>query len=520
VPSFPEATSVADELIFHLLDFTQDPDVLDTWFSSALWPFSTLGWPEETAELKYYYPTSALLTSRDIITLWVARMVLAGLYNLGEIPFHQVFIHPKILDGFGETMSKSKGNGVDPLDVIDKFGADSLRFALAHMCTETQDVRMPVEFECPHCGALVEQTKKNRVQPRVECKKCGKPFRTQWASKPEDMELPRGPVVSDRFELGRNFCNKLWNAARFALMNLEGYTAAPVDPQQLTLEDRWLLSRLSTVTQQVTEAFDSFMFADASRVLYDFAWNEFCSFYVEMAKPRLQDSATRATTQRVLAHTLDELMRLLHPLIPFITEEVWHRLGEVAPQRGLKETTAAAPSIVIAAWPVADLSDRAEEIESRFGRFQEVLGGLREIRARQNIPPREPIRFVCRCDEATRQLLEPMAPYFASMAGATCDHWGSDAQPYANTASFTAAGAEVHVDLADFIDVEAEIARLTKDRERLEQGIANKQRQLGNENFVARAPAEVIAKERAALAQMEEQLTANATALAALRAKK
>ena len=163
--------------------------MLDTWFSSALWPHSTLGWPEETPELEFYYPTSTLVTSRDIITLWVARMVLTGLYNMGDVPFRDVFIHPKILDGFGEGMSKSKGNGVDPLDVIDKFGADALRFALCHMTTETQDVRMPVDFECPHCHALIEQTKKNRVQPRVECKKCGQPFSTQWASKPADVAL-------------------------------------------------------------------------------------------------------------------------------------------------------------------------------------------------------------------------------------------------------------------------------------------------------------------------------------------
>ena len=243
--------------------------------------------------MKYYYPTSTLITGRDIITLWVARMVLTGLYNVGDVPFRDVFIHPKILDGFGETMSKTKGNGVDPLDVIDKFGADALRFALAHMTTETQDVRMPVDFECPHCHTLIEQTKKNRVLARVECKKCGQPFSTQWAKKPEDVALPRGPVVSERFELARNFCNKLWNAARFSLMNLEGYTPAAVKDSDLAIEDRWILSRLATVTRQTTAALEGFHFADASRTLYDFAWNEFCSFYVEMAKARLGDPVPR-----------------------------------------------------------------------------------------------------------------------------------------------------------------------------------------------------------------------------------
>ena len=170
----------------------QSAEVLDTWFSSALWPHSTLGWPAQTEDLKYYYPTSVLITSRDIITLWVARMVLMGLHNIGKVPFHEVFIHPKILDGYGEGMSKSKGNGVDPLDVMEKFGADSLRFGLAYLTTETQDIRMPVEFECPHCEKLVEQTKENRVRPRIKCKHCGKEISTQWAEKPADKALPRG----------------------------------------------------------------------------------------------------------------------------------------------------------------------------------------------------------------------------------------------------------------------------------------------------------------------------------------
>jgi valyl-tRNA synthetase len=499
---------------------TQDPDVLDTWFSSALWPHSTLGWPDETPELKYYYPTSTLITSRDIITLWVARMVLTGLYNLGEIPFREVFIHPKILDGYGETMSKSKGNGVDPLDVIDKFGADSLRFGLAYICTETQDVRMPVEFECPHCQTLIEQTKKNRVQPRVECKKCGKSFSTQWATKPEDKALPRGAVVSDRFELGRNFCNKLWNASRFAMMNLEGYSAAPVKDAELTVEDRWLLSRLATVTQQVSDALGKYLFADAAHVLYDFAWNEFCSFYVEMVKSRLQDASQRGAAQRVLAHALDTILRLLHPMIPFITEEVWQLLGQVAAARGLAKPQAAAESIMIAPWPEADTSRQDLEIEARFARFQEVLGELRKIRSQQNIPPRETIHFVVRCDATTMALLKPMEPYFESMAGAKADAWGEKVQPPSNAASAPIGGMEVHVDLADFIDVEAEKARLTKDIARYEQAIGRKQGQLANESFVSRAPANVIEKERAELARLQEQLASARASLAALVAKK
>jgi len=204
----------------------RDPDVLDTWFSSALWPHSTLGWPQATPEMDCFYPTTTLVTSRDIITLWVARMVIMGLFDTGRPPFADVVIHPKILDRYGETMSKSKGNGVDPLDVIESLGADALRFGMASMATETQDVRMPVEFACPSCGHRIEQTTANRTKPRIDCPKCGKPFRTQWASTAEDLALPRGPAVSERFDAGRNFANKLFNATRFVLLNLDDCEAA------------------------------------------------------------------------------------------------------------------------------------------------------------------------------------------------------------------------------------------------------------------------------------------------------
>ncbi len=495
----------------------QDVDVLDTWFSSALWPHSTLGWPDKTPELDYYYPTSALLTNRDIMTLWVARMVLTGLYNVGDVPFREVYIHPKILDGYGEGMSKSKGNGVDPLDVIEKVGADSLRFSLAYLTTETQDVRMPVEFECPHCHALIEQTKKNRVLPRIECKKCGHPFATQWASTPADVALPRGAVVSERFELGRNFCNKLWNASRFALMNLERYVPGAVADEDLAIEDRWILSRLSTVTAETTEALGGYRYGDAARVLYDFAWNEFCSFYVEMVKGRLQDPATRTTAQRVLAYTLDTLLRLLHPMIPFVTEEVWQLLGQAAAQRGLAELEPAAESVMIAAWPEPDAARQDAQIEAQFLRFQQVLGGLREVRSRQNIPPKTPLRFSVRCDLATAELLRPMEAYFEAMAGANATAWGTDVKAPPASAGFIASGSEVFVDLAGLIDVKAEMARYTKELARLEQAIVGKERQLSNTHFVQRAPAEVIEKERAALAQLEQQRDAAQAALAALR---
>ena len=498
--------------------FIREEDVLDTWFSSALWPHSTLGWPEKTDELEKFYPTSTLITSRDIITLWVARMVLMGLNNMGEIPFSEVFIHPKILDGYGETMSKSKGNGVDPLDVIEKFGADALRFGLAHLTTETQDVRMPVQFECPHCNQLMDQTKKNRELPVVECKQCGDSFRTQWARTDEHMSFDRGPVVSERFETARNFCNKLWNAARFVMMNLEGYEAAPVTDDELAFEDRWLLSRLNSVTQQVTEGLETYKYADSARVLYDFAWDEFCSFYVEMAKARFQDESSRGVAQRVIAHALDQLLRLLHPIIPFITEEIWQILGTVAPVRGLATVEDASDSIMVASWPLPDEARIDTVIEERFSRFQGVLGALREIRSRQNIAPRQPLEFSVSCSGDVVSLLQPMEPFFQSMAHASSVQWGTEVEPPATNAAVRVDDLEVFVDLKDFIDVDAEIARNEKLMEKIQGQIKGKESKLGNENFVSRAPEEVVAREQESLEKLKAELASVATALESLKA--
>jgi valyl-tRNA synthetase len=507
----------AREAEFEKLGYVREQDVLDTWFSSALWPHSTMGWPEQTPELQYYYPTNVLITSRDIITLWVARMVLTGLNNMDEVPFRDVFIHPKILDGYGEGMSKSKGNGVDPLDVIQKFGADALRFGLAYLTTETQDVRMPVQFECPHCDALMDQTKRNRQLLRVTCSNCGKEFSTQWATEPDDTRLPRGAVVSERFELARNFANKLWNASRFSLLNLRDFTNGPVAADELAIEDRWLLSRLATVTHQATECLESYRYADASRTLYDFAWDEFCSFYIEMAKDRLSAPESRVVAQRVLAHALDSLLRLLHPIIPFITEEVWQLLGRIAPVRGLASTAPAAESIMAARWPAAELKWRDETIESRFAGFQSVLGALREIRSRQGISPKQSIAFSVRCDEEMTKLLRPLETYFRSMAEARNAGWGPDVKPPTTAATVSLPSMEVYVDLHGFIDVDAEIARNEKQLKKLTSLIQGKEKKLANKNFVERAPADVVQRERDSLAGMRQQLALVETALAELR---
>lgn len=504
------------------LGFEQDNDVLDTWFSSALWPHSTLGWPERNAELDYFYPTSTLITSRDIITLWVARMVLMGLNNMGEVPFREVFIHPKILDGLGETMSKSKGNGVDPVEVIDKFGPDSLRFGLAWLATDTQDVRMPVQYECPHCGKLIDQTKKNRVLPKLDCPACNKTFSTQWAEKPEDTALARGAVVSERFEFGRNFVNKLWNAARFAILNLEGCQAAPILRQNLALEDRWLLSRLTTTGQVVTDALEHYRYSEAARALYDFAWDEFCSFYVEIAKPRLSDPGQKRTTQGVLAYSLDVLIRLLHPLMPFLTEEIWTTLAKVAPSRGLEEVVAAPQFVMQSPWPALDGAWVDTSIEQQFSLFQQVLGAIREIRSRQNIAPREIVPFSVRCSDSARQLLQPMSAYFESMAAAQGIAWGELIEiPETNAhVALPQLGIDVYVDLEQFIDVDAEIERNQKLLERLVKQISSKEQKLQNESFVSRAPADVVAKERESLEDLRQQQQSAERALVTLDAKK
>ncbi|MFO0915829.1 MAG: valine--tRNA ligase [Pirellulales bacterium] len=494
----------------------QEQDTLDTWFSSALWTHSTLGWPEKTPELAYYYPTDVLITSRDIITLWVARMVLTGLNNMGEVPFKDVFIHPKILDGYGETMSKSKGNGVDPIDVIEKFGADALRFGLAHLTTETQDVRMPVQFECPHCQTLIDQTKENREKPVIACSKCAQKFSTQWARQSEDLANPRGAVVSDRFELARNFSNKLWNVARLTLMNLQGYTAQPVKHADLMFEDRWVLSRLSTVSAGVTEALDNFRFAEATRLLYDFAWDEFCSFYAEMAKRRLDDPQQRPVAQRVIAYVLDTLLRLLHPFMPFLTEEIWLLLNRAAPQRGLESPAPAAESLMIATWPQARAEHQDIQLETQFSRFQSVLGALREIRSRQGVAPRQEVRFAVQCSDQDRDLLVPMTPYFASMAWATSLGWGRDVTPPPTNAQVALGDLTVFIDLTGLIDIPAEIARNQKQAEKLQQLIRGKEGKLSNESFVSRAPADVVAKEREGLEDLRQQLRTVEAALAAL----
>jgi valyl-tRNA synthetase len=455
---------------------TQDPDVLDTWFSSALWPHSTLGWPERTPELEKYYPTSVLSTARDIISLWVARMVIFGQFNMGDVPFNDVFIHPVIQDGFGHRMSKTAGNGIDPVDIIDLYGADALRFALATAATETQDLRMPVEKK----------------------------------------KLPDGREVNDseRFEQARTFPNKFWNAARFAMMNLEGYEPGEVDPATLPTEDRWILSLLAQTAQATTADLERFQFAEAAKRLRDFTWNDFCDWYVEMLKERLKNAATRPTAQRVLAAVLDGLARLLHPIVPFLTEQVWQALGSVAASRGLPAPRPAAESVCIAEWPVFPDSWRDPEAERVVGLWQEVTRAIRNLRAERKVPEAATIEPIVVASGPTAAMLEQGLAFIQGLTRPSVVRITDSAERPADCAVAVLSDAEVILPLADLIDWRAEAARHRKAQADIEkqQGAINAK--LDNESFTSRAPAAVVEQQRAKLAELDAQLKAVTALLA------
>jgi valyl-tRNA synthetase len=493
----------------------QDPDVLDTWFSSALWPHSTLGWPEPTAELAYYYPTSVLVTSRDIITLWVARMVMTGLYNVGKVPFGQVYIHPKILDGFGETMAKTKGNGIDPLDIIDRYGADALRFTMAFMATETQDSKMPVSNVCPHCGELVP-VKHEHMSMRtrkVTCPKCKGAFRPGGPWPAADPELTTAKQASDKFDQGRNFANKLWNAVRFLLQNLEGYTPAGVRVEELPLEDRWILSRLATTAAQVTQLLEGYQYSEAIRAIYDFTWSEFCDWYVEMSKGRLrtgEPGATapggRALAQRVLVGVVDGILRLVQPVMPFVAESLWQALGESAFERGLPSPEPAAESVCIAAWPDYPATWRDEAMETRLRRMQDLVRLVREIRNRAKLDQKLPLDVSVRCSGSVAEDFRLLSAFIVQLAGVGKLECGPDVTKPPQSATQVHADFELYVSLVGLIDLPAERVRLTKLKAEKERSLQSARGKLGNESFVNRAPASEVQKVRDQVVDLESQL--------------
>ncbi|GAB5440525.1 MAG: hypothetical protein Fues2KO_08740 [Fuerstiella sp.] len=553
--------------------FEQDPDVLDTWFSSALWPHATLGWPDlesnppvagseisnskseivgqavpdastdedrqaqpdlqtgsakrqaqpdlraDSAELRknevldFFYPGSVLVTSRDIITLWVARMVLTGLYNMDDVPFQHVYIHPKILDGLGQTMSKSKGNGVDPLDLIDKYGTDAVRFTIASLCGETQDVRLPVGYECPHCEAVTAQSKQHQEArpmggktPSIKCAKCKQEFQfpSPWFEPDEGAAVAR--IVSERFEYGRNFCNKLWNACRFAFMNLEGYTAGPIEAAELQMEDQWILSRLATTTKEVTTQLNRYHFDQATRTIREFTWNEFCDWYLEMIKPRLKDEATRPLAQRMLVYVTDTLLRLLHPFAPFITEELWHKLNELAPQRGFDGSVTPSESVMVADWPQVDAAHISAELEARFERLQQVIVAVRNIRGFYKISPKEPLKLFMKCSPEIAEQMQAVADQFDNLSRTMLAAAGLDVNRPGASGSFTLGDADGYIPLEGLIDTAAEKERLQKEAKKIEGHIAGAEKKLSNEKFVNGAPEQVVNDVRETLEKNRSQL--------------
>jgi valyl-tRNA synthetase len=491
------------------LGFVRDPDVLDTWFSSALWPHSTLGWPEPTPELKYFYPTSVLCTSRDIITLWVARMVITGLFNVGDIPFKHVYVHPKVLDGFGETMSKSKGNGVDPLDIIETYGADAMRYGMAALATETQDSRLPVANLCPHCGALVPVKQEHMYMrtKKLNCPQCKQPFRPGGPWPTDDPELKTAHQASDRFELGRNFANKLWNATRFLLMNLEGYTPEPIDVAVLPTEDKWILSRLATTGAGVTAALEQYKFADTAKLVYEFAWSEFCDWYVEMSKGRLKDTAARPTAQRVLAGVLDGILRLVQPITPFVAESLWHALNEAAPERGLPYPSKHPDSVCVAPWPDYPRDWQSESVETRFARMQDLVRGVREVRNRYQMDDKTPLDVVVKCGDSVAADFTNLAAFVKQLAGVGKFEAGSVAKPKP-AGSIVRPEYEAYVALTGLIDPVSEAKRLEKQIGEKKKLLDATKGKLANEGFVARAPAEVVQQQKDLVVELEQQLVA------------
>ena len=450
--------------------WTRDEDVLDTWFSSALWPFSTMGWPEGAAELKAFYPGDVLCTAREIITLWVSRMVMMGQYCAGDIPFSDVYIHAMIQDGEGRKMSKSLGNGIDPLVVINSHGADAMRFTLASMTTDTQDIRMPVVL----------------------------------------MKLPDGRQenTSPKFDIGRNFCNKLWNASRFAMMNLEGTDPAKFDANKMDITDRWILSRLARTIREVTQALDQFKFSEPLAQLYKFFWNDFCDWYLEWIKPRMQDGQQRPIAQNVLAFVLDHILRLLHPFVPFITEGIFQKLNETVPVRGLTGIAEVENSeaLVIAEWPKAIESIIDSDAEKQIESVQTVICLIRDIRSKTNKPPSEMLVVSAKLQQETVEVLNRNANLIRYLAGVREFVAGITTVKPANAAVAIADATEVYVH--DVREPQKERLKLEKQKREIEDAKRAVEAKLANENFVSRAKPQVVARAKERLAELSEQLAA------------
>ncbi|MCW8957159.1 MAG: class I tRNA ligase family protein, partial [Gammaproteobacteria bacterium] len=484
------------------LTLTQDEDVLDTWFSSALWPFSTLGWPENTDRLKTFYPTSVLVTGFDIIFFWVARMIMMGLKFMGDVPFREIYIHGLVRDQDGQKMSKSKGNVLDPIDLIDG-----------------------IELE-----TLVEKRTAGLMQPQM-AKKIEKATRKHFpdgipAFGTDALRFTFAALASTgrdiRFDLQRiegyrNFCNKLWNASRYVLMNTEDQdTGINSDDIELSLADQWILSRLQQITQSVHEHIDSYRFDLAAHDLYAFVWEEYCDWYLELSKPVLmKDQATAAAkrgTRQTLVRVLEAILRLNHPIMPYITEELWQR---VAPLAGVEGDT-----IMTQSFPLTDADKINREVEAELEWVKTFIMGVRRIRSEMDIAPGKPLPVLMQnCQPLDKQRFENNQAFIHSLAKleSTTILENSDTAPESATA--LVGEMKLLIPLAGLIDKDAELARLNKEIAKIDSNLQKSSAKLTNPSFVDKAPEAVVNKEKARVAEMESainQLQEQADKIAAL----
>jgi len=435
----------------------QDEDVLDTWFSSWLWPFSTLGWPEITSDLQRYYPTSVMETGYDIIFFWVARMVMSGIHFLGAAPFHTIYLHGLVRDAKGEKMSKSKGNVVDPLEVMDQYGTDALRFTLATSSSPGNDMKL----------------------------------------------------VPERIIGNRNFANKIWNASRFVMMataEIGGGVPRINEVEPTTLADRWILHRLARLTGEVTRLINEFQLGEAGRQINDFFWSDYCDWYVEIAKVQLQqgNERTRQATSGILRAVLDQSLRLLHPFMPFVTEEVWQHLYRTSVT---DPTQWPAPALIVAPWPQSNVRALDETAESEFALLQEIIVRIRDARNQAKVEPAKRVQVMLVAGSQL-EMLKAQAPLIEFLARTEQPSlYEQLATRPEQVMSLLAGTVEIYLPLAGMLDLDKELARLDKEVAATEQEIARTRSKLANEAFVARAKPEVVQKERERLAEQEERLS-------------
>jgi valyl-tRNA synthetase len=507
----------------------QDPDVLDTWFSSALWPLSTLGWPDPAAVglepelLDTFNPSDVLCTAREIITLWVSRMVMFNRYfHRDRLPFRDVCIHAMIQDGFGQKMSKSLGNGVDPRDIIESHGADAMRFTLCAMATDTQDVRMPVDLVDPHSGETFAPRMITtpaghivadpiQVSPRDPSKRMVSGFGAATGAATPSAETPLARNTSSKFDHGRNFCNKLWNATRFALKALSNGTGDPVEVAGLPLADRWILARLHRTQHALEDALGRYRFSEYADALYDFVWRDFCDWYLEAIKPTVEGDPRQ---RRVLRTVLDAMLRLLHPVCPFITETLWPAVRATGPAGLPRIELPDAELLVRAPWPSIPCSVEDKEGAALFGRIQELVGLVRTKRGERQVQPKRKIRLA-----APPEVLglieagEGVVQQLAGLAGieTLTTARGPDA------VAFAFEGREVVLfGLVDAVDAEAERARLHRRIEERERQIAGFRAKLGNPGYVSKAKPELVEETRRKLEEAEADCAAARRLLEAL----